>query len=157
MLHVVLFQPDIPQNTGNVGRMCAVTGCRLHLIHPLGFEITDRHLRRAGMDYWRALDVHEHPSWEDFLAADNRPQRLWLLSTHAERTIWDADFSADDGMILGKETQGAPAWLHDWVGPEQRLRIPQPNPGLRSLNLSVAAGVAVYEGLRQLQLGTQSA
>ena len=89
MLHVILFQPDIAPNTGTVGRMCAITGSRLHLIHPLGFTIDDRQLRRAGMDYWRELDVIEHASWDAFLASALRPpdERIWLLSTHAPRTF----------------------------------------------------------------------
>lgn len=152
MLHVVLFQPDIPQNTGNVGRLCAVTRSRLHLIHPLGFRITDKHLRRAGMDYWRALDVHEHSSWEDFLTSAARPERLWLFTTRAERSFWDVSYADGDGLLFGRETSGAPDWLHDFAG-ERRVKIPQYGDGLRSLNLSTAVGIAAYEALRQLSAG----
>ena len=88
MIHIVLFQPEIPQNTGNVGRMCALTASRLHLIHPLGFAITDRNLRRAGMDYWFSLDVHEHASWEAFKASAAAPRRLWLFTTKAPQSFW---------------------------------------------------------------------
>ncbi|MEK7704485.1 MAG: tRNA (cytidine(34)-2'-O)-methyltransferase [Myxococcota bacterium] len=149
MLHVVLFQPDIPQNTGNVGRSCAMSYARLHLIHPLGFTITDRHLRRSGMDYWKSLDVHEHPSWEALVASPLAPQRYFLFSTQAERGLWDVEFRDEDGLVFGKETAGAPPWLHEWAGPERRVKIPQANPKLRSLNLSTAAGVALFEALRQ--------
>ena len=87
MLHVVLFQPEIAPNTGNVGRMCALTRTRLHLIHPLGFEITDKNLKRAGMDYWKQLDVHEHADWAAFRASPLAPKRLWLLTTKAEQNF----------------------------------------------------------------------
>ncbi len=151
MLHVVLFQPDIPQNTGSIGRMCAVTGSRLHLIHPLGFIVSDRHLRRSGMDYWRHLDVHEHEDWAAFRRSKAGPKRLWLFSTHAETSFWDVRFAADDGLLFGKETVGAPDWLHAEVGAAARLRIDQPAAGLRSLNLATSCGIATYEALRQLR------
>lgn len=150
MLHVVLFQPQIAPNTGNVGRMCAVTRSRLHLIHPLGFEITDRHLKRAGMDYWRSLDVHEHAGWAAFKASPHAPQRLWLFTTHARRSFWDAGFRDGDGLVFGNEEAGAPDWLHAELGGERRLKIPHANGQLRSLNLSTSAGIACYEALRQI-------
>jgi tRNA (cytidine/uridine-2'-O-)-methyltransferase len=150
VLHVVLFQPQIPPNTGNVGRLCAVTGCRLHLVHPLGFRITDRHLKRSGMDYWHDLDVHHHADWLALRAAPGAPRRCWLFSTHATQSLWDVTFAPGDGLVFGNETDGAPAWLHDDVGAAARVRIPQFNPRLRSLNLSTSVGIAVYEALRQL-------
>ena len=151
MLHVILFAPDIAPNTGNVGRLCAVTNSRLHLIHPLGFEISDRHLRRAGMDYWRALDVHEHTSFDAFLASDARPpvERIFLFSSKAATTLWQARFADGDGLMFGKETAGAPNWLHEWAAARQ-VRIPQANAAMRSLNLATAAGIATYEALRQI-------
>lgn len=152
MLHVVLFQPEIPQNTGNIGRMCALTRCRLHLIHPLGFVINDRNLRRAGMDYWRSLDVHEHADWSAFRASALGPRRLWLFTTKATRTFWDVKFADEDGLIFGNEGSGAPSWLHEEVGESQRVTIPHANETLRSLNLSTAAGIATYEALRQTGL-----
>lgn len=152
MLHVVLFQPEIPQNTGNIGRMCALTKSRLHLIHPLGFEITDRHLKRAGMDYWYSLDVHHHVSWQDFMNSAHRPARLWLFTTHSQRSYWDASFQDEDGLVFGNEGHGAPEWLHEEVGHEARITIPQANTALRSLNLSTAAGIGCYEALRQTGL-----
>ena len=151
MLHVVLFQPDIPQNTGNIGRMCAITNSRLHLIHPLGFEISAKQLKRAGMDYWQQLDVHEHADWEAFQNSPARPQRLWLFSTHGSRSFWAATYADGDGLLFGRETAGCPAWLHQAVGSAQTLTIDQFNPALRSLNLSTSAGIATYEALRQLR------
>jgi tRNA (cytidine/uridine-2'-O-)-methyltransferase len=148
MIHIVLFQPEIPQNTGNVGRMCALTGSRLHLIHPLGFRINDRNLRRAGMDYWRSLDVHEHADWKAFRSSGSAPGRLWLFTTHAARGFWDARYEDGDGLVFGNEGSGAPGWLHEELG-ERRVTIPHANPALRSLNLSTAAGIAAYEALRQ--------
>ncbi len=149
MIHVVLFQPEIPQNTGNVGRMCAVSKSRLHLIHPLGFKVTDRNLRRAGMDYWFSLDVHEHADWMAFRASKAAPKKLWLFTTHAPKSFWQARFQDDDGLVFGNEGSGAPAWLHDELA-DWRLTIPHANPTLRSLNLSTAAGIAAFEALRQL-------
>ncbi len=150
MIHVVLFQPEIAPNTGNIGRMCALTRSRLHLIHPLGFVINDRNLRRAGMDYWKALDVHEHADWRAFRASPLAPKRLWLFTTHAEQSFWDASFADEDGLVFGNESSGAPEWLHEEIGASWRLTIPHANPDLRSLNLSTAAGVGCYEALRQL-------
>jgi tRNA (cytidine/uridine-2'-O-)-methyltransferase len=153
MLHIVLFQPEIPQNTGNIGRVCALTRSRLHLIHPLGFRITDRHLKRSGMDYWKSLDLVHHADWAAFQQSDRGPKRLWLFTTHATQTFWDVQYADEDGLLFGNESSGAPASLHDWAGAARRVRIPQPDPTLRSLNLSTAAGIGVYEALRQLRLG----
>lgn len=156
MIHVVLFQPEIAPNTGNVGRMCALTRSRLHLIHPLGFVINDRNLRRAGMDYWRSLDVHEHASWEAFRGSAVAPRRLWLFTTKTTRIYWDVTFEDGDGLVFGNESSGAPDWLHEELS-EARVTIPHANPELRSLNLSTAAGVACYEAIRQLTAARGSA
>lgn len=150
VLHLVLYCPEIPQNTGNIGRMCALTRSRLHLIHPLGFRITDRNLRRAGMDYWHALDVHEHESWAAFRASPVAPSRLWLFTTKTQRSFWNAHYEDGDGLVFGNEGSGAPEWLHAEVGEAGRVTIPHANPVLRSLNLSTAAGIATYEALRQI-------
>lgn len=150
MLHIVLYQPEIPQNTGNIGRLCAITRSRLHLIHPLGFVITDRHLRRSGMDYWHRLDVHHHENWEAFEVSTVRPERLWLFSTRAVRSYWDAEFCDGDGLVFGNEGHGAPEWLHDALA-QRRITIPQADPELRSLNLSTSAGIGLYEALRQIR------
>ena len=150
MLHVVLFQPEIAPNTGNVGRMCALTRSRLHLIHPLGFVINDRNLRRAGMDYWKSLDVHEHADWAAFRLSPFAPKRLWLFTTKTERSFWDVRYADEDGLVFGNEGSGAPDWLHQELH-DTRVKIPHANDSLRSLNLSTAAGVACYEAVRQLR------
>lgn len=150
MLHVVLYRPEIAPNTGNIGRMCALTRSRLHLIHPLGFEITDKNLKRAGMDYWSSLDVHEHEDWSHFRNSPAAPKRLWLFTTKTEQSFWGVRYADGDGLVFGNEGSGAPEWLHDEIGATQRVTIPQANPTLRSLNLSTAAGIATYEALRQL-------
>jgi tRNA (cytidine/uridine-2'-O-)-methyltransferase len=149
VIHIVLFQPEIPQNTGNVGRMCALTRSRLHLIHPLGFKITDRNLRRAGMDYWFSLDVHEHADWAAFRSSAAAPRRLWLFTTRSKLGFWDARFEDGDGLVFGNEGSGAPDWLHAELD-GMRVTIPHANPELRSLNLSTAAGIAAFEALRQI-------
>jgi tRNA (cytidine/uridine-2'-O-)-methyltransferase len=151
MLHIILFQPQIPQNTGNVGRMCAVTRSRLHLIHPLGYKITDANLRRAGMDYWFSLDVHEHADWKAFRASPAAPERMWLFTTRAKLGFWDAKFADGDGLVFGNEGDGAPEWLHDELA-ERSVTIPHMNTELRSLNLSTAVGIACYEALRQVRV-----
>jgi tRNA (cytidine/uridine-2'-O-)-methyltransferase len=155
MLHVVLFQPEIAPNTGNIGRMSAVTRSRLHLIHPLGYEINDRNLRRAGMDYWKALDVHEHRDWAAFRASPFSPRRLWLFTTKSERDFWDVRYEDEDGLVFGNESSGAPEWLHEELS-QWRVTIPHANDALRSLNLSTAAGVACFEAVRQLRARRQS-
>lgn len=129
--------------------MCALTKSRLHLIHPLGFEITDRNLRRAGMDYWFSLDVHEHADWKTFRTSPAAPKRIWLFTTKTTQSYWDVHYEEGDGLLFGNEGSGAPSWLHDEIGEAHRLTIPHANPTLRSLNLSTAAGIACYEALRQ--------
>lgn len=132
--------------------MCAITGNRLHLVYPLGFTITDRHLKRSGMDYWKELDVHHHDDWEAFRTCPEGPRRLWLLSTRGKGTIWDARFEDGDGLVFGNESSGAPDWLHEEIGYDRRVRVPQFRDTLRSLNLSTSAGIAVYEAMRQLHV-----
>lgn len=130
--------------------MCALTKSRLHLIHPLGFKITDRHLKRAGMDYWYSLDVHHHNDWRSFRESPSGPQRLWLLTTKATCSYWDVNYADGDGLVFGNEGSGAPAWLHEEIGETHRITIPHADASLRSLNLSTAAGIACYEALRQI-------
>ena len=150
LLQVALRCPEIPQNTGNVGRLCAITGARLHLIHPLGFTITDRHLKRSGMDYWHSLDLQEHKDWEHF--QDNvRGTRIWLFTTKATRSYWDVEYRPGDLLLFGNEGHGCPDNVHDAIGDEHRVRIPHPRSDLRSINLATSVGIAVYEGLRQLR------
>ena len=151
MLHVVLFNPEIPQNTGNIGRLCAFTGSRLHLIHPLGFELSNRYLKRSGLDYWPSLDLREYRSWKAFEEASTRPRRIWLFTTKSRNCFWDVDFGEDDGLLFGNEGSGAPPWLHGWVGEARRLNLPRCHGAveLRSLNLATCVAVALYEALRQ--------
>ena len=150
MLHLVLFNPEIPQNTGNIGRLCAINECRLHLVHPLGFKITDKQLRRSGMDYWKSLDVHHHDDWPAFKASPQAPPgKLWLFTTKAEKSYWEVEYVDGDALVFGNEGHGAPQWLHDELV-DTRITIPQKNSELRSLNLSTAAGIATYEVMRQL-------
>lgn len=152
MLHIILYNPEIPQNTGNIGRLCAITECRLHLIHPLGFTITDKHLKRSGMDYWQSLDVHHHDDWSAFRQSSHAPTgRLWLFTTKADHSFWDVEYAAGDGLVFGNEGHGAPAWLHQELE-GQRVTIPQKNAELRSLNLATSVGIATYEALRQTRL-----
>jgi tRNA (cytidine/uridine-2'-O-)-methyltransferase len=147
-LHIVLVEPQIPPNTGNVARLCAATGCALHLVEPLGFSIDDRALKRAGLDYWDALTVVLHPSLDDFTARYS-PDRCWLLSTRAARSYRHAPFARGDALVFGKETAGLPAALLDAYA-ERGLRIPMRPGAVRSLNLSTAVGIVAYEALAAL-------
>ena len=149
---IVLVEPEIPNNTGNIGRTAVATGCRLHLVHPLGFDIDDKAVKRAGLDYWKHIDLCEHPNWEACDAATGGPG--WLLTKHAERTIWDAEFQAGDRLIFGKESAGVGEAFRidfsDRHGADRLVRLPMiDHPGIRSLNLSTSVATVVYEGLRQ--------
>ncbi len=148
-LQVVLVQPLIPPNTGNVARTCAVTGCRLHLVGPLGFSLDDASLRRAGLDYWEALAPRVHRDWAAFEAAGGvEPGRLHLFTGGGGRNLFDARFQPGDLLVFGQEQLGLPpALLAAW--PERQVAIPM-RPGQRSLNLAVAVGVAVYAAFHSL-------
>ncbi|RMH26286.1 MAG: tRNA (cytidine(34)-2'-O)-methyltransferase [Planctomycetota bacterium] len=148
---VVLHQPAIPNNTGNIGRTCVATGCQLHLIRPLGFDTSVKACRRAGLDYWPRLAPVEHDSWEAFLRAraEAGTGRLWLFSARARRPIWDAEFLPGDWLVFGSETDGLPdEVLQDPSG--EALRLPMV-AGERSLNVATAVCAVVYEGLRQIR------
>ena len=147
MFHVILYQPEIPPNTGNVMRLCANTGAQLHLIEPLGFELDDRRLRRAGLDYRDWVGVQRHPGLAVCCECLGHP-RLFTLSTRSHRTYSDACFRPGDAFLFGPETRGLPPDVRDSVPAEQRLRLPM-RPGNRSLNLSNAVAVMVYEAWRQ--------
>ena len=151
MLQVILFEPEIPQNTGNVGRLCAFTDVRLHLVEPLGFSLSDRYLKRSGMDYWSHLDLCVHSSWQAFRSSPQFPDRIWLFTTHAGKSCWQADFRDGDALMFGNEGHGCPDWLHSEIGNDRRLRLPSfSDHPLRSLNLATAVGIATYEALRQI-------
>jgi tRNA (cytidine/uridine-2'-O-)-methyltransferase len=147
-LHVALVEPEIPPNTGNVARLCAATGCRLHLIEPMGFRIDDRELKRAGLDYWEHVDVVIHRSLEAFLDATSA-QRRWYLSTRASQCYTEALFERGDLLVFGKETAGLPQALLDRHS-DFALRIPQRPGSVRSLNLSTAAGIVAYAALARI-------
>lgn len=147
MFHVVLYEPEIPPNTGNIIRLCANTGCQLHLIEPLGFELDDARLRRAGLDYEEYASVCTYRDFTAFLLSVV-PKRLFGLSTHGRRSVYDQRFERGDAFIFGPETRGLPAELKESLGSERLLRIPL-IPDNRSLNLSNAAAVVVYEAWRQ--------
>jgi tRNA (cytidine/uridine-2'-O-)-methyltransferase len=149
-LHIALVEPEIPPNTGNVARLCAATGCALHLVEPLGFRIDDRALKRAGLDYWEALGVVVHASLADFTAAFP-PQRCWFISTRGTRLYRDAPFARGDAIVFGKETRGLPEALIA-ANPSRTLRIPMRPGSVRSLNLSTAVGVVTYAALGEIGL-----
>ena len=147
MLNIVLVEPEIPQNCGNIARTCAATGCRLHLIRPLGFDISEKAVRRAGLDYWHMVEVLDYDSLEDFFAK-NQVSQMWFLSTKAPRSYTDAHFSEDCYLFFGKETKGLPEELLDRHY-DECIRIPM-RADARSLNLSNAVAITVFEALRQL-------
>jgi tRNA (cytidine/uridine-2'-O-)-methyltransferase len=148
MLHVVLYQPEIPPNTGNVIRLCANSGARLHLIRPLGFDLAHAKLRRAGLDYHEFTDVAVHDDLDAFSTAV-RPQRLFALSTRGAALYTNVQFADGDAVLFGPETRGLPQTVLDALPTEQRLRLPM-RPHNRSLNLSNAVAVVVYEAWRQM-------
>ena len=149
MFNIVLVAPEIPPNTGNVIRLAANTGCRLHLVEPLGFEMSDPLLRRAGLDYHEYVDVQRHPSWSGFLAAERPPAaHLYAFTTQARRSFVDVRFAAGDWLVFGGEAAGLPAPLVASLANEQKLRLPM-IAGQRSLNLSNSVAVAVFEAWRQ--------
>jgi len=147
LFHVVLHEPEIPNNTGNIGRTCVAAGAALHLIHPLGFDLSEKACRRAGLDYWPRLDVREHESWDRYQDAEN-PSRVWLFSTGGCRSAFDADFRRGDHLVFGKETAGLPAEV--LAGGDDRILAFPMVESERSLNLATVVCAAVYEGLRQL-------
>ncbi len=148
MFHVILFRPEIPPNTGNLIRLCANAGATLHLVRPLGFDLSDAQVRRAGLDYHEMASVREHGDLDACLATVGAA-RLFALTTHATRSVYDAAFQAGDAFLFGPETSGLPQALLDTIAPEMRLRIPM-RAGNRCLNLSTAAAVRVYVAWRKI-------
>ncbi len=146
MLNIVLVEPEIPMNTGNIARTCAATGSRLHLIRPLGFDISDRAVKRAGLDYWPMVDLRVYDNLDCFFAEHPRPD-LWLATTKAPRDYTQAEFRLDCFLFFGKETAGLPLQLREKYR-ERCLRIPM-RPGARSLNLANSVAVLAYEALRR--------
>jgi tRNA (cytidine/uridine-2'-O-)-methyltransferase len=148
MMNVVLVAPEIPQNTGTIGRLCVCTDARLHLIRPLGFSLDESRIRRAGLDYWRFLDLQVHDDWDAFLAAA-RPQRLVFASTRGGRNLYQARFQADDFLVFGNETSGLPKPFYTTYN-DCLYVIPMPGAHARSHNLANAVSIVLYEALRQV-------
>lgn len=147
LFHVVLVEPEIPNNTGNIGRTCVATGCSLHLVRPLGFDTSEKACRRAGLDYWPRLHVREHDSWDQCVGSI-APRGVWLLTTKASRSVFDVELARGDALVFGKETAGlSPAMLSQY--PDRLVSLPMV-PQERSLNLATAACTVIYEGIRQL-------
>ena len=150
MLNIVLVEPEIPPNTGNVGRLCLATGARLHLVKPLGFSIDDRALRRAGLDYWREVDVKLWDSLDEIFASSQPGRRFHFLTTKATRPYWDARFEDGDFLVFGRETKGLPEPLLT-ARSGDCITIPM-SGSTRSLNLATAVGIVLYEAVRQMAL-----
>jgi tRNA (cytidine/uridine-2'-O-)-methyltransferase len=156
-LNIVLVHPQIPPNTGNVARLCAVTASRLHLVAPLGFSIADKELRRAGLDYWDKVHAATWSSFEELIAAENlQAERVHLFTSRGKTSLWQARFCRGDFLVLGEEARGLPQEALDRF-PERWVRVPMiPVPSARSLNLSTCAGIALYEALRQTTSAEQA-
>ena len=148
MLQIVLIEPEIPQNTGNIARLCVAAGARLHLVGPLGFSIDEKAVRRAGMDYWERLDLQTWDSWE-VLQAAHPEGRFFFLSSKVDRTYWDAEFHDGDFLVFGRETKGLSASLLA-AHPETTLTIPMTEE-TRSINLATSVGIVLYEAIRQIR------
>lgn len=149
MVNIVLYQPEIPPNTGTIARTCAITGMRLHLIKPLGFNIDDKSVKRAGLDYWHLLDLEVHESIEDFLDKYG-DQHIYLSTTKATKYYTDFTYENECFLMFGKETAGLPAWLHEKYQDHQ-IKIPmKSHEDVRSLNLSNSVNIVAFEVLRQL-------
>ncbi len=152
--HIVLVAPQIPQNTGTIGRLCVCAGAILHLVEPLSFQIDDAHLRRAGLDYWPFLEWKLHHDWRDFIETEKPPvERMFLLTAKTDRSLYATDLHAGDYFVFGNEQHGLPEELHRAYAAQLRT-LPMPGPHARCHNLANAASIALYEGLRQTgQLG----
>jgi tRNA (cytidine/uridine-2'-O-)-methyltransferase len=146
LLNVVLYQPDIPQNTGNIGRTCVAVGAKLWLIRPLGFRLDEKHLRRAGMDYWQHLDWEAVDSWSE-VESRLPDARVWCLTKFATRFVWDAEFTPGDILLFGSESRGLPASIRE-EAPGRNLKLPM-REEVRSLNLASTVNSVVYEAVRQ--------
>jgi tRNA (cytidine/uridine-2'-O-)-methyltransferase len=149
-LHIALIEPQIPPNTGNIARLCAATDASLHLIEPLAFSLEDRDMKRAGLDYWDAVDLWIHPHWRAFREAMSRDRCLYF-SSNASQSFWDARFEPNSCLVFGNETAGLPERILE-KHPERCYQIPM-SGAVRSLNLATAVGIVLYEGLRQLRPG----
>ncbi|QSX06219.1 tRNA (uridine(34)/cytosine(34)/5-carboxymethylaminomethyluridine(34)-2'-O)-methyltransferase TrmL [Sedimentibacter sp. zth1] len=149
-INIVMFEPEIPQNTGNIARTCAATGSKLHLIKPLGFSVSDKYLKRAGLDYWSLVDITYYEDLEDFLSKHSK-KKIFLSTTHATKFYTEAKYEDECYIIFGKETKGLPDNLHDMYH-ENRIKIPMiDNEHARSLNLANSVNIVLFEALRQIR------
>ncbi len=147
VFHIVLVEPEIPPNTGSIARLCGATNSVLHLIHPLGFSTDDKHLKRAGLDYWKFVDIRHWESLDEFLGAQEE-LRLYFLTTKTNRSYLEAPFRPGDYLVFGKETKGLPEDLLARY-PDRCFTLPMANPNIRSLNLAMTAGIVLYDALRR--------
>ena len=147
-MDIVLVNPQIPQNTGSIARTCAATQTPLHLVGRLGFDISEKAVRRAGLDYWPFVPLHTHASWEEYVQKEN-PPRMWFLSKHGTRAYYDVEFQESDAIVFGNEVAGLGADFLKNYDTSSILRIPMECEGVRSLNLSNAVSIALYEAKRQ--------
>jgi tRNA (cytidine/uridine-2'-O-)-methyltransferase len=148
LFRIVLVEPEIPQNTGNIGRTCVGTNCELHLIGPMSFEINDTNVKRAGLDYWPHLKWYYYNSYEEWFSKVEDPSRVFYFTTKVKQTYYDVSYKHGDWLVFGKETKGLPPEIIN-ANVKTAVTIPQPGP-VRSLNLATAVAIAVYEGFRQL-------
>ena len=149
MFHIVLLHPEIPHNTGAIGRLALATGSKLHLVKPLGFELSDKALKRAGLDYWQDVDLEVWENWASFCELLPAKSRIFPLSTKAKKAHWDAVFQNGDYLLFGRETKGLPEALIEQLS-ENALRIPMQETSTRSLNLATSVSIVLYEALRQV-------
>ncbi len=155
--NIVLVEPDIPQNTGNIARLCAATSTTLHLIEPLGFQLTDKAVKRAGLDYWDAVDITRHASFKTFLQSNivHRPSKMLLFSTSGTKNYTEADYQPGDCLVFGSESKGLPLDLLE-AHPDDVYNIPIQLGSVRSLNLANAASIVLYEALRQINMSRKN-
>lgn len=148
LVRIVLLEPEIPQNTGNIGRTCVGTNCELHIIGPTGFEITDSNLKRAGLDYWQHLTWYKYDNYEQWFSMVEKTDRVFYFTTKVKQTYYDVKYEVGDWLVFGKETKGLPPEIIQ-KNPQQAVTIPQPGQ-VRSLNLATSVAIAVYEAYRQI-------
>jgi len=149
VLHIVLWEPEIPPNTGNIARLCAATGTQLHLVGQCGFRLNDRQLKRAGLDYWPSVELNEYADWEEFVEKAD-PSRIWLATTKAKHSYTQVEYRDGDALLFGSESKGVPHTFHERYA-DTSITIPMVGSAVRSLNLATAVGIVLYEALRQIQ------
>ena len=152
MFSIVLTRPEIPHNTGAIGRLCGGLGVPLNLIRPLGFRLDEKSIARAGLDYWQNLELHIHDTWEDYLRVE-RPERFFMLSTHGERSLYECEFCKGDALVFGNESSGLPQDFYTKYK-DRLFKIPMPGEYARSINLANAVSIAAYECYRQISIET---